>query len=279
VFKIIVALAALQEEILSPSRVFVCMGEEVIYNHPFRCWKSEGHGMVNIYEAIRNSCNVFFYNLGKRMDINVIAKYARLHGLGTLSGIDLPAENKGLVPTREWKKNNLNEDWYPGETISIAIGQGMLNATPAELLVMISTVALRGQVPQLHLLKRIEKGGKPIREFVPKFNATFIDKKDYEIVIEGLYRVVNESGTGYRAKVEGVNVCGKTGTAQVITKNNPRYKQLVKQKRFTPHSWFVSFAPRNDPQIGMVVFIENGGDAGRVAAGLAGKIYKKIFGK
>ena len=213
----------------------------------------------------------------KKLDIDIIARYAEMMGLGKKTEIDLPNEKSGLVPTKAWKLKNLNEKWFSGETISVSIGHGMLNVTPAQALQMISTVALRGEMPQLHLIKRIEKNGKVVEEFKPIFKKVPIKKENFEIVIKGLYKVVNEGGTGRAAKVEGLDICGKTGTSQIIAKENPEYKKLVKQKRFTPHSWFVSFAPRNDPKVALVVFIENGGDAGIIAAPIAAKIYRKYF--
>lgn len=277
VFKIVMALAGLQEEIINRSTMSYCSGTVKIYGDIRHCWKSSGHGNMNIYDAIKNSCNIYFYRLGKKIDIDVVERYARLLGLGEKSVMDSPNESRGLVPSRTWKLENRGEKWFPGDTISVSIGHGMLDVTPAQILSIISTVALRGQRPTLHLLKRIMKDGEVLREFNPPFWELPIDKENFEILIEGLYRVVNSGGTAWAASIKGLDICGKTGTGQIISKENPDYKELVKQPRFTPHSWFASFAPRNNPQVAMVVFVENGGDAGRVAAPLARKIYKKIF--
>jgi len=151
--------------------------------------------------------------------------------------------------------------------------------TPVQVLTMISTVALRGKKPQLHLLKEIQGSDGITTEFTPKFTRVPIRKENFEAVIEGLYRVVNGGGTGHAAQLPGYDVCGKTGTQQIISKENPKYRELVKDKRFTPHSWFVSFAPRYNSRYAVVVFVEHGGDAGGVAAPLAGKIYRKLFEK
>jgi penicillin-binding protein 2 len=278
-FKIVIALAGLQEGIIDTSVISHCSGAVRIYDRPFHCWKGSGHGSLNIVGALENSCNVFFYRLGKKLDIDVIAKYARWMGLGDTTGIDLPNENKGLIPTKSWKLKTLGQKWFPGETISVAIGGGMVTISPIQALQMISTVALRGEKRQLHLLKRIENNGKIVETFQQKvpLEPAPIDKKNFEIVIDGLYKVVNGIGTGRAAKVPRLDICGKTGTQQIISKENPNYKQLVKQKRFKPHSWFVSFAPRVNPEIAMVIFVEHGGDAGLVAAPMAAKIYKRIF--
>jgi len=277
VFKIIMALAGLQEKLITPATSVHCTGSQVFYDRVFHCWKPAGHGTVSLYTALQNSCNIYFYNLGKKMDIDTIARYARLMGLGAPSGIDLPNENSGLIPGSAWKMNTFHQRWFPGETISVAIGHGSLNVTPAQLLKLIATVALRGRMPKLHLLQRIERRGKIIKEFVPEFYRVPIVEENFERVIEGLFRVVNGEGTGRAARMPGLDICGKTGTSQILAKDNPRYKTLTREKRFMPNSWFVSFAPRNNPQLAVVVLVENGGDAGAIAAPLAAQIYKKYF--
>ena len=277
VFKIIMALAGLQEKIISPAQSVFCSGSQVFYDRVFHCWNPGGHGAMNLFLALQNSCNIYFYNLGRKLDIDTIAAYARLMGLGNESGIDLPNEKSGLVPSSAWKMNTLKQRWFPGETISVAIGHGSLNVTPVQMLKMIATVALRGRMPKLHLLQRIEKHGEVIKDCTAEFSSVPIDEKNFELVIEGLFQVVNSEGTGRAARIEGLDICGKTGTSQIITKENPRYKKLTQEKRFMPHSWFVSFAPRVNPRLAMVVLVENGGDAGAIAAPLAAKIYKKYF--
>jgi penicillin-binding protein 2 len=280
IFKIVVALAGLQEKVIDVSTMSVCSGAVKIYDQNFHCWASGGHGALNVVGALKNSCNVFFYRAGKRLDIDLMARYAKYLGLGDRTGIDLPNEKRGLIPTKEWRLNTNSQKWFPGETISVAIGGGMLNITPIQALQMICTVALRGKSPKLHIFKAIERDGQVISKFKPEFQQVPIDKENFEIVIEGLYRVVNDGGTGHAASVPGLDICGKTGTQQVISKENPNYAKLVKQKKnLKPHAWFVSFAPRENPQFAMVIFIEHGGDAGAVAAPLASTIYKKIFQK
>jgi penicillin-binding protein 2 len=277
VFKIVMALAGLQEKIIFPSTTVNCSGSQVFYGRVFHCWNPAGHGTVNLFTALQNSCNIYFYNLGKKMDIDTIARYARLLGLGAPSGIDLPNENSGLIPSSAWKMDNFHQRWFLGETISVAIGHGSLNVTPAQLLKLIATVALRGRMPRMHVLQKIERQGKTIREFVPKFSLVPIAEENFEQVIEGLFRVVNSEGTGRAARIPGLDICGKTGTSQIIAKDNPRYKTLTREKRFMPNSWFVSFAPRTNPKLAVVVLIENGGDAGSIAAPMAAQIYKKYF--
>jgi len=277
VFKIVMALAGLQEKIVRPSTLVHCSGSQVFYDRVFHCWNPGGHGAMNLFSALQNSCNIYFFNLGKRLDIDTIAHYARLLGLGVASGIDLPNENAGLVPGSDWKMETFHQRWFPGETISVAIGHGSLNVTPVQMLRLIATVALRGRMPRLHVLQRIERRGKTIREFQPEFSRVPIAEENFELVIEGLFRVVNDEGTGRAARIAGLDICGKTGTSQIISKEHPRYQALTREKRFVPHSWFVSFAPRKNPRLAMVVLVENGGDAGAIAAPLAARIYKRFF--
>jgi len=277
VFKLVMALAGLEEGLITARTVVNCTGAVRIYDRDFHCWRSWGHGRVSLYDALKDSCNVYFYLLGRRMDIDVIAGYAGALGLGEKTGIDLPGEATGIMPTRFWKRRQLDRPWYPGETISVSIGGGWVTVTPAQVLQMVSTVALRGRCPRLHLLDRIERGEEALYRFAPSFRKLPISAEHFEMVVEGMFRVVNEEGTGRAARVPGLDICGKTGTQQVISKENPRYNELVKQKRFRPHAWFVSFAPRANPRYAMVVLVEHGGDAGEIAAPLAARIYRRIF--
>ncbi len=277
-FKIVMALAALEENIITKDTMINCNGVTNIYNRPWHCWREYGHGYVNLTKAIKDSCNIYFYNLGKKLNIDVIARYADLLGLGKRTNIDIPNEISGLVPTKSFKFRD-NRKWYPGDTISISIGGGMLEVTPVQALLMISTVALRGQRPQLHLLDRIENDGVIIKKTEPKFTKIPIKKESFDLLIEGLFKVVNEEGTAKRAKIKGFDICGKTGTQQIISKENPRYKELVKIRKFMPHAWFVSFAPKENPRYASVIFIENGGGAGTIAAPFAKEIYKRLFEK
>ncbi len=276
-FKIVMAVTGLNEGIINTRTHTTCYGSRKIYNRVFHCWNRLGHGTVNLVEALQHSCNIFFYNLGKDTDIDIIEKYGRKLGLGAPTLIDIPNENTGVLPDRKWKMKNLKEKWYPGETISIAIGGGMINTTPAQVLTMISTVALRGIQPQIHLMKEVKRNDVSIKEYKPVLIPVGIPENIFETVIEGLYKVVNEEGTGRGAMVQGLDICGKTGTQLILSLENPNYRELVKKRKFTPHSWFVSFAPRNNPRYASVIFVENGGDAGKIAAPIAGKIYRRLF--
>lgn len=278
VFKIVMALTGLQEKAITPATTAWCTGSALIYDRVFHCWNAFGHGEVDLARALTHSCNIYFYNLGKKLDIDVIARTARLLGLGGATGVDLPNENTGLVPGTEWKQRVLRQKWFPGETISVAIGGGSLNVTPAQVLNLIATVALRGRMPTMHLLQSVEKDGRTLAEFQPRFRTVPIAAEHFETVIDGLHGVVNNGGTGRAALVAGLDICGKTGTSPIISKENPNYRVLVREERFRPNSWFASFAPRHAPRIAMVVLVENGGDGGVIAAPLAGAIYRHYFG-
>lgn len=277
VFKIVMALAALQEKVITPSTRTFCSGSIWIHNRAFHCWTSSGHGWMNLTDALKNSCNIYFYTLGKKLNINTIDRYARLLGLGKNIRIGLPNEKSGLIPTPAWKASQLNQKWFPGETISVSIGGGMVNVTPIQILHLISTVALKGNMPRLHLIRGIDINGKNRTEPYTQSRQLPIEERHFDMVIRGLFRSVNEGGTGRAASIPGLAICGKTGTQQIISKENPDYQRLRKQKRFTPHSWFASFASRGNPRYAIVVFVEHGGDAGEVAAPIAAKIYKKLF--
>jgi len=247
-FKIVMALTGLNEGIITSRSSATCYGSRKIYDRVFHCWNRRGHGTVNLIEALQHSCNIFFYQLGKETDIDMIAEYGKKMGLGAPTLIDIPNENTGVLPSRRWKQRNLNEKWYPGETISIAIGGGMITTTPAQVLTMISTVALRGIQPQIHLLRSVNRNGQRIRGYQPVMIPVEIPREVFETVIEGLYKVVNEEGTGRAAMVEGLDICGKTGTQLILSLENPNYRELVKRRKFMPHSWFVSFAPKENPR-------------------------------
>ena len=171
----------------------------------------------------------------------------------------------------------LHQRWFPGETISVAIGHGSLNVTPVQLLKLIATVALRGRMPRLHVLQRIERQGRTVREFTPEFIRCPSPRRTSSGSSTGCSGWSMATERAGRPSVDGLDICGKTGTSQIIAKDNPQYKRLTQEKRFMPHSWFVSFAPRKNPRLAVVVLVENGGDAGAIAAPLAGRIYRKYF--
>ncbi|MDI6703369.1 MAG: penicillin-binding protein 2 [bacterium] len=255
-FKVVVAAAALEEEVISPSIRLSCRGRYYLGRHGFSCWKKKGHGVLNIEEAIIHSCNVFFYHLGKRLTAEKMAKYAKRFGLGKETGVDLPGEISGLVPSPKWKKEVRKEKWYAGEDINFAIGQGSLLVTPLQMANLACLVANRGEVYKPHIVKRIENlSFETIRSFKPEpLISISLSKETWDILYIGLKGVV-EKGTGRRAFSQHFEVAGKTGTAQ-----NPRGED---------HAWFICFAPALDPKVAVSCLIEHGGKGGAVAAPIA----------
>lgn len=266
IFKIVMASGGLASSTIVDQTTFFCGGAAEFYGHPFSCWLKGGHGALSLYDAIRYSCNVYFYNVGRRMGIEGIAAAAQKLGLGAKTGIDLPGEKEGLVPTPEWKNKVQHADWYPGETISVAIGQGPLQVTPLQIAGLTALVANRG-IPVLPHLQSEASPSPGIARGRVAMDASVFDK-----VVEGMWRSVNAQGTGLAARVEDFDVCGKTGSTQTVS--SERAKELapqVKQKK--THSWFTGFAPRDNPRIVVTVLIEFGGTGGATAAPVAGQLF------
>jgi penicillin-binding protein 2 len=278
-FKLIMTLAALQEKKITPDTTFSCGGSQFIYNRTFRCWKPGGHGAVNLHKAIVQSCDVYFYNVGMRMDIDTIAQYAKKFGLGSSTGIDLQNEAAGLVPNREWKQRVAHDKWYPGETISVAIGQGPVLVTGLQMASAVAAIATDGIREQPHLLSAVLDPDGKVRDVAhaQKQEITGIDQKYYEILKEALWGVVNEGGTGGKARIDGYDVCGKTGTVQVVGFDRGGDLWKKQKEQFGDHAWFVAFAPISDPQVAVAVFVEHGGHGSDAAAPVAKKIFEAYF--
>jgi penicillin-binding protein 2 len=278
-FKLIMTLAALQEKKITPETTFHCGGSQFIYNRTFRCWKPGGHGAVNLHKAIVQSCDVYFYNVGMRMDIDTIAEYAKKFGIGSATGIDLQNETGGLMPNREWKQRVAHDKWYPGETISVAIGQGPVLVTGLQMASVVAAIATDGIREQPHLLSAVlDPDGKVKDVAHPKREEiTGVDQSNYEILKQALWGVVNEGGTGGKARIDGFDVCGKTGTVQVIGFERGGNLWKEQKERFGDHAWFVAFAPFSDPQVAVAVFVEHGGHGSDAAAPVAKKIFEAYF--
>jgi penicillin-binding protein 2 len=281
-YKLIVAAAALEEAIIKPEQKIFCNGSFELGNRPFRCWKSKGHGYVDLHRAIVESCDVYFYTVGMKLGVDKIAKYAKLFGLGEATGIDLHHEKGGLVPTKEWKIARTKETWLLGETISISIGQGFNLVTPLQLVNAYSAFANGGTLWQPHLIKRIElTDGSIYKDFLPEKKSEFkLSKKTMDILGRALWGVVNEEGgTGSAARRLNSDVCGKTGTSQVV--GLPQGDKARREKKISAfqrdHALFVCFAPLKSPEIAIVVIAENAGHGGSVAAPIARKILDAYF--
>ncbi|MFP4081929.1 MAG: penicillin-binding protein 2 [Candidatus Aminicenantes bacterium] len=281
VFKLTVAIAALDSELITERTSFYCSGGIRIYGHLFSCWFQPGHGSVSFYKGIKHSCNIYFYQLGKRLGIEKIHGYATMLGFGTKTGVDIPGEKKGLVPSPEWKKEVKKAPWFPGETISVAIGQGPLLVTPLQVAFHTALIANKGVMisPHLFLSSGSPKGRSIKRELMLKRRRVKIKPSAFEKVIKGMWQVVNQGGTGRAAKISGYDICGKTGSTQLVSRSANRDIDEESQKIKT-HSWFAGFAPKDDPKVAVTVLVEYGGMGGATAAPLARellKIYKKKY--
>ena len=276
-FKVITALAGLENGLISDSTTVNCSGSYELGGSTFKCWNKHGHGATSLKKSLRESCDVYYYHLGERLGVDLIAKTAQKFMLGAPLGIGLNNEKSGLIPTSEWKQKRFGKRWYQGETLSVAIGQGYVLMTPIQLASMISTVANEGTIYRPFLVKRIvDADGKPLNEFKPEIiGRTGISPGNFRLVKQGLFAVVNEpGGTGSMARLYDVRVAGKTGTSQVV--------KLRDSKRGTPyqyrdHALFVAFAPYDKPEIAVAVVVEHGEHGGASAAPIAGRILRAYF--
>jgi len=264
-FKVVMAIAGLESGTIHPSDALYCAGSTVIYGHRRLCWKKGGHGRVDLERALAQSCNVYFYHLGQRMGIEPIQRYGSILGLGAPTGIDIPGEEGAILPSAEWKQRAQGQPWYPGDTISVAIGQGLLAVTPIQMATMIAGVAT-GRLPRPRLAHGSPDVGREIA----------VSASTLEIVRRGLERVV-ESGTGRSVTRGGFTVAGKTGTAQVFKRSaGIDADELPKAER--DHAWFVGYAPVDAPRIAFAVVVEHGGHGGTSATPIVRQVLEVFFG-
>jgi len=269
IFKIVMAVAALEEGVVTPATTFYCPGYLSIYNTVFRC-KPTGHGVVDLQKALIHSCNVFFYQVGVRLEIERIAAYARRLGLGAPTGVDLPHEAAGLIPDSAWKLRREKQPWYAGETVSVAIGQGQVTVTPLQLARLVAVIANDGKLVRPHLVKAVDGAARE-----PAALALGFKPSTLAAVKAGLHGVVNAPGTGWRARLPNVAVGGKTGSAQVVS--SARLTRGTPTLAMLPHGWFVAFAPVDAPRIALAVLVEHGGSGGEAAAPVARKVLAHFF--
>jgi len=279
-FKIIMSIAGLEEGVLDPNARISDPGFYYFGNRAFRDWKKDGHGAVDLHRAIVESCDVYFYQLGPRLGIDRISKWAHAFGLGEKTGIALDDERSGTIPDTEWKRKRFRQPWYPGETVSVAIGQGYVTVTPLQLVNMMAAVANGGTLYRPRIVDKVESANTGVvREYGPEIIRK-IDVKPatLERVREALADVVSTPpGTGGAARSNIVQIAGKTGTAQVLEMKGGYVKseQLAYLNR--DHAWFVSYAPADNPQIAVVVMVEHGGHGGSAAAPAAKKVIEKFM--
>ncbi len=278
-FKMAVAAAALEEGVITPDFRVSCSGHATFFGRSFACWKKGGHGALDLRHAIEQSCNVYFYTVGNMVGIDRIHKWATRLGLGVKSGIDLPNEVQGLVPSPEWKRTRTGDKWYAGETISVSIGQGAVSLTPVSMAVYAASLANGGTRVTPHLLRAVDDGTgwKPAKPPSPQAEAR-LKPETVQALRDGLWLVVNAAGTGARARIAGRDVAGKTGTAQVISLEGARSAAGRSERDLRDHGWFVFFAPRDDPRIAGVVFAEHA-EHGANAAPIARHAIETFFAK
>ncbi len=267
-FKPFVALAGLESGAIDDKFPVHCSGGVSLYGTYQRCWEKKGHGTVSLHGGIVHSCDVYFYTIGAKMGIDNIAFYGDIAGFGHPTGIDLPHEASGLMPSEKWKLRAMRQKWYAGETPSVAIGQGALTVTPLQLARGLGGMAIGGTWHQPHLVKALAKPEKPVQWTLNPDNV-----RD---VVDGMYGVVNEGGTGGRARLPNVEVCGKTGTSQLAS--NDFLRSSAAGRNMKDNAWFEGFAPRNNPEIVVVALFEHG-EHGQFAAPIVRDVIKAYFDK
>jgi len=265
-FKPIMALAGLETGAIDDNYHISCPGGATFYGRFFKCWGK--HGTVGLHQGLVHSCDTFFYNVGNRLGIDRIAEYAEMVGYGRKTGIDLPHEAEGLVPSSKWKIRNFRERWYPSETISVSIGQGATTVTPLQMAFAIGGMSIGGMWFQPHMVKDAVR-------LVPARRAE-VNLENIRKVVSGMYGVVNENGTGVRAHLASVAVCGKTGTAQLAS--NDLLKGTSYGATHKDNAWFVGFAPCDNPEIVVATLFENG-EHGQLAAPIVRDVLKAYFDK
>ncbi len=284
-FKVLVALAALEHGLVDPSDTVYCNGSMVLGNHRFHCWRERGHGSMNLLQGIAQSCDVYFYELAKQVGIDHIAEMAQRFGLGSTSGIDVPGERPGLIPTRDWKLANIGESWQGGETLITAIGQGFVLATPLQLARMTAQLVNGGHMIQPHVVRRVGPpddssvvGAVATADGLPQRGPSLgVNEDALRRIVEGMVEVTSgPRGTarGSQIAIEHMRMGGKTGTSQVrritpeeraagVTKN----EDLPWERR--DHALFIGFAPVQAPRYATAVVVEHGGGGSRAAAPIA----------
>ncbi len=283
-FKMIVAMAALEEGIITPGHTAHCNGKLPFGKHTFHCWKRGGHGTVDLNGALEQSCDVYFYKLAKRLDVDAIAAMAQKFGLGEATGVEIDGEVSGLVPSREWKRQRYGEKWHTGETLNTAIGQGYLLATPLQMAVMTSRIANGGVGVKPTLVKR-----DPLLadQLVAQPGDIGVSARVLKAAQKGMISVIEgPRGTarGSRLRVNGHRMAGKTGTAQVHSISKQEREEGVRKDSEKPwaerdHALFVAYAPIDKPVYAVAIVVEHGGGGSAVAAPIARDIMADVLRK
>jgi penicillin-binding protein 2 len=269
-FKPMMAVTALQEKVITPTTIVNAPGSLKFGNRVYHDSKKGGYGNITVLEALERSSNIFFYKMGMALGIDKMYDYIHLFGLGTRSGIELPRENPGLMPSAEWKKKTLGEEWQLGENLSVAIGQGFVVATPIQMAIAYNTIGLEGKVVKPFFIKRVlDTSGKVLREYNPQVlrnlqeaqpNGVRVDESTFKIVKEGMRRVANsDRGTAHWWKIPGIEMAGKTGTSQVMSFSADQIYQncMSRPIHMRHHGWYIAYAPADKPEITVAVLAEH----------------------
>lgn len=284
-FKMIVALAAMREGITSTNRTIHCSGDMIVGDSRFRCWKRQGHGATDLNKAISESCDVWFYQVGLELGIDKLAAAAKEFGLGAPVGFTLPGERSGTIPSREWKRKQLNQSWYAGETVIASIGQGYVLTTPLQLAVMTAAIANGGKVLEPQIVARVENWEDQItQQLTPRVvREVAYSPAQWAAIRQGMEEAVNgQRGTGRNARLAEVRVAGKTGTSQVVRRLSDEEEELLTGDETIPyrqrsHALFVAYAPAEAPEIAVAVVVEHGQSGGGAAAPIARDIVRRYL--
>lgn len=280
-YKMITALAGLEEKVIDASSVYYCPGYHVFGNRIFRCWKRSGHGAVDLNRALAESCDVYFYEVGLKVGVDTLAEYAKKLGLGVKTDLEIEHEKAGLIPTKKWKRERFNERWHEGETLSIAIGQGYNLTTPLQITVMTAMLANGGKKYRPQIVEKVvNPDGVIIEKFEPELLEQITGMDEHlRLIQQGMYEVVHgERGTARIAKIEGFDIAGKTGTAQVV--RLAKYKHLKEEDipyKYRDHAWFTCYAPAEKPEIAVTVLVEHGLHGSTGASPIAKAVLETYF--
>jgi len=272
------AMTALEDKMQEKGKTVLCTGSYHLGNRVFRCWKEKGHGAVDMYRGIVQSCDVYFYTLGLKLGPDRVAKLEKDAGLGTITGIDLPGEKKGLVPDTVWKRTVMKDRWYDYESVLLGIGQGSIHLTPLEMAVGYAALATGGEVMRPRVVSKVVgKDGKAVEHAPAMLRKLPWNPENVAFIRKALAGVVNDYGTGGGAKLPGIVVGGKTGTAQVASVKGKMIKSENLPYQIRDHAWFVGFAPVDDPQIVVAAMVEHGGHGGSAAAPIVKAVMQEFF--
>ncbi len=271
-FKMIVAIAALKYGVINSNSTHSCSGKIEFGDRLYHCWKTNGHGKMDVTDAIKQSCDVFFYETSKKIGIDKIAKVAQDFGLGQIFDISMPNQKKGIIPSKKWKKTTLGESWYAGETLISGIGQGFVLTSPFQLAVMTSIIASNGKMIEPTIVKRKNVNFKTNTKY----------SKEIKIIKKAMFKVVNENkGTAFKSRLEDVKFAGKTGTSQVRSislkeRESDEFRKKEQEWKNRDHALFVGYIPYDDPQYAISVIIEHGGSGASTAAPIAKQVFNYI---